>query len=144
MINNVAGVILYHFLDLNVRILSEGNASDGRDDVKPFSKCLNEVERIICYAPESKGDESINGHYLGSYLEDFMSRVNIISSNGDICPKRLVFSMLKGEASPEADHLCNSECKFMVLLSKYTYNEIATVAGREYLHLFSLRITAYC
>lgn len=48
MINNVAGVILYHILNLNVRIPSEGNASDVHDDVKTFSKCLNEVEKVIC------------------------------------------------------------------------------------------------
>lgn len=75
MINNVACVILYHFLNLNVRVLNEGNASNGHDDVKPFSKCLSEVERIICYAPESNEAESI------------MSSFN----NEEICSKRLVF-----------------------------------------------------
>ncbi|XP_029146806.1 protein TRANSPARENT TESTA 9-like isoform X4 [Arachis hypogaea] len=88
MINNVAGVILYHFLNLNARTLSEGNASDSSNEVKPFSKCLNEVEKIISYAPESKGDGNINGNYLDSLLEDFRTRVNISCLNGDICPKR--------------------------------------------------------
>ncbi|XLU46888.1 hypothetical protein S245_041702, partial [Arachis hypogaea] len=88
MINNVAGVILYHFLNLNARTLSEGNASDSSNEVKPFSKCLNEVEKIISYAPESKGDGNINGNYLDYLLEDFRTRVNISCSNGDICPKR--------------------------------------------------------
>ena len=69
MINNVAGVILYHILNLNVRIPSEGNASDVHDDVKTFSKCLNEVERVICYDPESNGSESINVTYLGAHWE---------------------------------------------------------------------------
>ncbi|MED6134375.1 hypothetical protein PIB30_036525 [Stylosanthes scabra] len=87
-INNVAGVILYHLLHLNVRALSEGNASDSSNEVKPFSKCLNEVEKIISYAPESTGDGEINGNYLGSLLEDFRTRVNINCSNGDIYPKR--------------------------------------------------------
>ncbi|KAJ1385795.1 CLEC16A/TT9, N-terminal [Sesbania bispinosa] len=80
IINNVAGVILYQFLKINVRVLSEGNASDGHD-VKPFLKCLNEVERIICYAPESNGAENINGNYLGAQWEDFMSGSNISNSN---------------------------------------------------------------
>lgn len=88
MINNVAGIILYHFLNLNVRVLSEGNASDVHDDVKIFSKCLNEVERVISYAPESNGSESINGTYLGAHWEGFMSSFNINSSNGEICSKR--------------------------------------------------------
>ncbi|XP_057741493.1 protein TRANSPARENT TESTA 9-like isoform X1 [Arachis stenosperma] len=88
MINNVAGVILYHFLNLNARTLSEGNASDSSNEVKPFSKCLNEVAKIISYAPESKGDGNINGNYLDSLLEDFRTRVNISCLNGDICPKR--------------------------------------------------------
>lgn len=94
MVNNVAGVIVHHFSNLNVRVLSEGNASDGYDGVKPFSKWLNEVERIICYAPESKGSESTNGNYLGAHLEDFMSSFNISSSSGYICSKRLVFSQV--------------------------------------------------
>ncbi|XP_061359448.1 protein TRANSPARENT TESTA 9-like isoform X2 [Gastrolobium bilobum] len=88
MINNVAVVILYHFLNLNVRALSKGNASDGHDDVKPFSKCLNEVERIICYASEPNGAESIDGNYLGAHWEDFMSNFNISSSSGEIHSKR--------------------------------------------------------
>ncbi|XP_040863703.1 protein TRANSPARENT TESTA 9 isoform X5 [Glycine max] len=88
MINNVAGVILYHILNLNVRIPSEGNASDVHDDVKTFSKCLNEVERVICYDPESNGSESINVTYLGAHWEGFMSSFNINSSNSEICSKR--------------------------------------------------------
>nr|KYP73830.1 Protein CLEC16A [Cajanus cajan] len=88
MINNVAGVILYHFLNINVRILSEGNSSDVHDDVKFLSKCLNEVERVICYSPESNESESINGTYLGSHWEGFMSSFNINSSNGEICFQR--------------------------------------------------------
>lgn len=88
MINNVAGVILYAFLNLNVRIPSEGNASDVLDDLKIFSKCLNEVKRVLCYAPESNGSESINGAYLGAHWEGFMSSFNINSSNGEICFKR--------------------------------------------------------
>ncbi|CAI8595786.1 unnamed protein product [Vicia faba] len=27
-------------------------ATDGHDDVKPFAKCLSEIKRTICYAPE--------------------------------------------------------------------------------------------
>ncbi|XLQ99067.1 hypothetical protein S83_065266 [Arachis hypogaea] len=93
MINNVAGVILYHFLNLNARTLTEGNASDMSNEVKPFSKCLNEVEKIISYAPESKGDGNINGNYPDSLLEDFRTRVNISCSN-DMRPReiRLVMS----------------------------------------------------
>ncbi|TKY53146.1 CLEC16A protein [Spatholobus suberectus] len=87
MVNNVASVILYHFLNLNVRIPCEGSASDVHD-VKTFSKCLNEVERVICYAPESNGSESINGTYLGAHWEGFMSSFNTNSSNGEICSKR--------------------------------------------------------
>ncbi|XLR47144.1 hypothetical protein S83_031804 [Arachis hypogaea] len=74
--------------------LSEGNASVSSNEVKPFSKCLNEVEKIISYAPESKGDGNINGNYLDSLLEDFRTRVNISCSNGDICPKTAMFSLL--------------------------------------------------
>ncbi|RDX87300.1 Protein CLEC16A, partial [Mucuna pruriens] len=88
MINNVAGVILYHFLNLNVRVPSEGTASDVHDDAKTSSKCLKEVERVICYAPELNGSESINGTYLGAHWEGFMSSFNINSSNGEICSKR--------------------------------------------------------
>ncbi|XP_027367126.1 protein TRANSPARENT TESTA 9-like isoform X2 [Abrus precatorius] len=89
IINNVAGVILYYFLNINVRVLSEGNdASDVHDDVKPFSNCLYEVERIICNASESNGSESINRTYLSGGWECFMSSFNINSSNGEICSKR--------------------------------------------------------
>lgn len=90
MINNVADVILYHILNLNVSIPSEGNPSDVHDDVRTFSKCLNEVERVICYDPESNGSESINVTYLGAHWEGFMSSFNINSSNSEICSKRLV------------------------------------------------------
>ncbi|KAK7268074.1 hypothetical protein RIF29_20760 [Crotalaria pallida] len=91
MVNNVAGVILYHFFNLHVKVLGEGNASDGHDDVKSFSKCLNEVERIICYTPdpESRGTESITENYLGAHLEDYMSSFNMNSSNSNICSKRV-------------------------------------------------------
>ncbi|KAK7345250.1 hypothetical protein VNO77_15844 [Canavalia gladiata] len=88
MINNVAGVILYHFLNLNVRVLSEGNASDVQDDVKPFTKCLNEVKRIICAAPESNGSVSVNETYLGAHWESFLPGFNINSPNGEICSNR--------------------------------------------------------
>ncbi|KAK2400915.1 protein TRANSPARENT TESTA [Trifolium repens] len=85
MINNVACVIFfYHFFNLNVRIQSEGNATDGHDDVKPFVKCFSEIERTICYAPELNGVESITGNYLGAHWEDFMSGF----SADEICSKR--------------------------------------------------------
>lgn len=90
MINNVAGVILYNFMKLNVRVLNEGNAYDGHND-KHFLKCLSEVEGIVRYAPESNGAERINGDNLGAQLEDLMSCMNITDSNGTICSERLVF-----------------------------------------------------
>ncbi|GAU45890.1 hypothetical protein TSUD_24920 [Trifolium subterraneum] len=74
MINNVACVVFfYHFLNLNVRVRSEGNDIDGHDDVKPFVKCFSEIERTICYAPELNGTKSITGNYLGAHWEDFVS-----------------------------------------------------------------------
>ncbi|KAK7392665.1 hypothetical protein VNO78_21109 [Psophocarpus tetragonolobus] len=88
MINNVAGVILHHVLNLNVRIPSEGNASDIHDDVKSFSMALNEVERVICYERESNGCESNNGISVGAHWKDFVSNFNINSSNGEICSIR--------------------------------------------------------
>ncbi|XP_057423572.1 protein TRANSPARENT TESTA 9-like isoform X2 [Lotus japonicus] len=87
MINNVAGVILYNFMKLNVRVLNEGNAYDGHND-KHFLKCLSEVEGIVRYAPESNGAERINGDNLGAQLEDLMSCMNITDSNGTICSER--------------------------------------------------------
>ncbi|KAK7278721.1 hypothetical protein RJT34_23757 [Clitoria ternatea] len=86
MINNVAGVILYHFLNINVRV--EGNAADGHDDVKTFSKCWNEMERIICHTPESNESECINGNYFGAGGENFTSNFKISCSNGKICSER--------------------------------------------------------
>ncbi|XP_027189779.1 protein TRANSPARENT TESTA 9-like isoform X2 [Cicer arietinum] len=83
MINNVACFILYHFLNLNVRVHGEGNGSDGHDDVKLFLKGLSE-KRTICYAPELIGAESIYGSYLGAHWDDFMSCL----SNGEFCSKR--------------------------------------------------------
>lgn len=87
IVNNVACVILYHFLNLNATVRSEGNAIDDHDDVKPFAKCLSEIERVICYAPELNGAESITGNYLGAHWEDFMSGFR----TDEICSKRLVF-----------------------------------------------------
>ncbi|CAL5207451.1 unnamed protein product [Lathyrus oleraceus] len=84
IVNNVACVILYHFLNLNATVRSEGNAIDDHDDVKPFAKCLSEIERIICYAPELNGAESITGNYLGAHWEDFMSGFR----TDEICSKR--------------------------------------------------------
>ncbi|CAJ2672799.1 unnamed protein product [Trifolium pratense] len=85
MINNVACVIFfYHFLNLNVRIRSDGNATDGHDDIKPFVKRFSEIESTICYAPELNGAESITGNYLGAHGEDFMSGF----SADEICSKR--------------------------------------------------------
>ncbi|XLS66318.1 hypothetical protein HN51_026292 [Arachis hypogaea] len=40
MINNVAGVILYHVLNLNARTLSEGNASDSSGVISIPSWCI--------------------------------------------------------------------------------------------------------
>ncbi|XLR47305.1 hypothetical protein S83_031965 [Arachis hypogaea] len=40
MINNVAGVILYHVLNLNARTLSEGNASDSSGVISISSWCI--------------------------------------------------------------------------------------------------------
>jgi hypothetical protein len=87
MINNVACDILYHFLNLNMRVESEENTTDGHDDVKPFAKCLSEIERTICYAPELNGAESIDENYLGSRWEDFTSGF----STDEFCSKRLAF-----------------------------------------------------
>ncbi|XP_058771275.1 protein TRANSPARENT TESTA 9-like isoform X3 [Vicia villosa] len=84
IVNNVACVILYHLLNLNARVRSEGNASDGHDGVKPFAKCLSEIERTICYAPELNGAESITGNYLGAHWEDFMSGFR----TDEVCYKR--------------------------------------------------------
>ncbi|WJX11443.1 hypothetical protein P8452_02058 [Trifolium repens] len=85
MINNVACVIFfYHFFNLNVRIQSEGNTTDGHDDVKPFVKRFSEIERTICYAHELNGVESITGNYLSAHWEDFMSGF----SADEICSKR--------------------------------------------------------
>lgn len=89
MINNVACFILYHFLNLNVRVHGEGNGSDGHDDVKLFLKGLSE-KRTICYAPELIGAESIYGSYLGAHWDDFMSCL----SNGEFCSKRLAYFFL--------------------------------------------------
>ncbi|KAI4300574.1 hypothetical protein L6164_033936 [Bauhinia variegata] len=83
MINNVAGVIIYAYLALSVRYPSEGNASHGHDDAGLFSIYMNEVERVIGCASESKGTDKINGNYFFTHLEDIMS-----SSSGDICFKR--------------------------------------------------------
>ena len=90
MVNNVAGVILYPFMKLNVRMLNEGNAPEGHNE-KLFLKYLSEVEGIIHYAPESNGAESIDGDYLSAQSEDFMPSSNITDSNGTICSERLVF-----------------------------------------------------
>lgn len=87
MINNVACVILYHFLNLNMRVESEENTTDGHDDVKPFANCLSEIERTISCAPELNGAESIGGNYLGAHWEDFTSGF----STDEICSKRLAF-----------------------------------------------------
>lgn len=87
IVNNVACIILYHLLNLNARVPSEGNVTDGHDGVKPFAKCLSEIERTICYAPELNGAESITGNYLGAHWEDFMSGFR----TNDVCYKRLVF-----------------------------------------------------
>ncbi|XP_039683067.1 protein TRANSPARENT TESTA 9 isoform X2 [Medicago truncatula] len=84
MINNVACVILYHFLNLNMRVESEENTTDGHDDVKPFANCLSEIERTISCAPELNGAESIGGNYLGAHWEDFTSGF----STDEICSKR--------------------------------------------------------
>ncbi|XP_054802114.1 protein TRANSPARENT TESTA 9-like isoform X2 [Prosopis cineraria] len=87
IINNVAGVILYPFLTLNVRHLNEGNASHEPSDVYPFSKHVNEVKRVICCAPECKGAESNDRNY-DAHIVDFMSSFNVSSSTGDIYLKR--------------------------------------------------------
>ncbi|CAK8571334.1 unnamed protein product [Lathyrus sativus] len=84
IVNNVACVILYHFLNLNATVQSEGNAIDDHDNVKPFAKCLSEIERTICYVPELNGAESITGNHLGAHWEDFMSGFR----TDEICPKR--------------------------------------------------------
>ncbi|WVY97100.1 hypothetical protein V8G54_029251 [Vigna mungo] len=63
-INNVAFVLLNHILNFNVKSLSEGNTSDFHYDIAIFSKCLNEVEKVISSASESNGSQSINGTYL--------------------------------------------------------------------------------
>jgi hypothetical protein len=70
-----------------VRIQSEGNTTDGHDDVKPFVKRFSEIERTICYAHELNGVESITGNYLSAHWEDFMSGF----SADEICSKRLAF-----------------------------------------------------
>lgn len=88
MINNVAFVLLYHILNFNVKSLSEGNTSDFHYDIATFSKCLNEVEKVISSASESNGSQSINGTYLGAHWESFMSSINIYSPNGEICSQR--------------------------------------------------------
>ncbi|KAL5137281.1 Protein TRANSPARENT TESTA 9 [Glycine soja] len=51
MINNVADVILYHILNLNVSIPSEGNPSDVHDDVRTFSKTCSST-RVCNAAPD--------------------------------------------------------------------------------------------
>ncbi|KAL5067606.1 hypothetical protein RYX36_018493 [Vicia faba] len=84
IVNNVACVILYHFLNLNARVQSVGNATDDHDCVKPFAKCLSEIERTICYTPKLNGAEGISENYLGAHWEDFMSGFR----TEEICSKR--------------------------------------------------------
>ncbi|CAI8602399.1 unnamed protein product [Vicia faba] len=84
IVNNVACVILYHFLNLNARVQSVGNATDDHDGVKPFAKCLSEIERTICYTPKLNGAEGISENYLGAHWEDFMSGFR----TEEICSKR--------------------------------------------------------
>ncbi|XP_028784892.1 protein TRANSPARENT TESTA 9 isoform X2 [Neltuma alba] len=88
IINNVAGVILYPLLTLNVRHLNEGNASHEHNGVYPFSKHVNEVKRVMCSAPECKGVEGNDGNYDDAHMADFMSSFNVRSFNGDIYLKR--------------------------------------------------------
>jgi len=73
-----------------VRSSSEGNTSDFHDDIETFSKCLNEVQKVISHAPESSGSQSINGTYLGAHWEGFLSSINVHNLNDEISSKRLV------------------------------------------------------
>ncbi|KAI9122362.1 hypothetical protein K1719_007051 [Acacia pycnantha] len=88
IINNVAGVILYPFLTLNVNHLNEGNVSHEHCDVYPFYKHVNEVKRFMCCASECKGAEGNDRNHDDAHIADFMSSFNVSSSTGDIYLKR--------------------------------------------------------
>ncbi|XLR57261.1 hypothetical protein HN51_011575 [Arachis hypogaea] len=123
--------------------LSEENASVSSNEVKPFSKCLNEVEKIISYAPESKGDGNINGNYLDSLLEDFRTRVNISCSN-DMRPReiRLVMSGYLPSVMSQSDlvgfgifqnfQILQSIClKYTISRCEFSAEKFETTAGHK-------------
>lgn len=106
IINNVAAVILNPFLTLNVRYQSEGNAYSEHNDVYPFAKFANEVERATCFAPECRGEESINRNYFNPHMADLISSFYASNSNADICFKRLALSQISSLLSCFWPFLC--------------------------------------
>ncbi|CAI8616367.1 unnamed protein product [Vicia faba] len=52
-------------------------ATDGHDDVKPFAKCLSEIKRTICYAPELWLSRNVeNNQFSGSIPPKLLSIPN--------------------------------------------------------------------
>ncbi|KAL5055502.1 hypothetical protein RYX36_036184 [Vicia faba] len=62
-------------------------ATDGHDDVKPFAKCLSEIKRTICYAPELWLSRNVeNNQFSGSIPPKLLSIPNFSKDGNQFTP----------------------------------------------------------
>ena len=60
LINAVAGLLLYHYITLSKRDVTNGDVADSTGNESALLRSLNDINIKVCSGPEAEGAEDIN------------------------------------------------------------------------------------